>query len=77
MKNKDIIIGRVYTAKVSGSLQPIKITGHHTRYSGEVGGFDGLNLNTRRKVYIKSARRLRYGVPEDNRPETIKPWGMK
>ena len=53
MKKNQVTIGDVYTAKVSGNLARIRITGENPN-----GGWDGLNLDTNRKVRIKTAGRL-------------------
>ena len=53
MKKNQVTIGNVYTAKVSGNLARVRITGENPH-----GGWDGLNLDTRRKVRIKTAGRL-------------------
>lgn len=59
MKKNDIETGGVYVAKVSGKLQRVKILGL-SRY----GGWDAINIVTRRKVRIKTAARLRYRTGE-------------
>ena len=53
MKKNQVTIGNVYTAKVSGNLARVRITGENPN-----GGWDGLNIDTRRKVRIKTAGRL-------------------
>jgi len=58
MKARQIRVGEVYEAKVGGYLVPVRIdsekidirTGHTT--------WEGTNLVTNRKVYIRSPRRL-------------------
>jgi len=54
MKKKDIIIGETYIVKVSGKLAHVYITNE-----SPYGGWDGLNITTKRAVRIKSAARLR------------------
>ena len=54
MKKKDIQIGGVYLAKVSGKLAQVRITGE-----SRFGGWDAINCDTKRDVRIKSAQRLR------------------
>ncbi len=54
MKKSDVKIGGVYTAKVTNRLVPVRIEAE-SRY----GGWDATNLNTNKKVRIKSAQRLR------------------
>jgi len=54
MKKKDVKVGAMYVAKVSGSVSPIRLDAE-----SPYGGWDGTNLDTGRKVRIKSAQRLR------------------
>jgi hypothetical protein len=54
MKKNDVEAGKVYRVKVSGSVQDVHITGENPH-----GGWDGVNVTTKRKVRIKSAQRLR------------------
>ena len=70
MKREQIEIGQVYRAKVTDKLVPVRIEAENPH-----GGWDGTNLNTNRKVRIKSAQRLRgpIAVPEDNDAATSKP----
>lgn len=62
MKLKDVEIGGVYLAKVSGRVVPVRVTGDFTRWDhrgvGRVG-FDVVNLVTKRKLRFKSAAKLR------------------
>ena len=44
----------MYRVKVSGSVQDVRITGENPH-----GGWDGVNVATKRKVRIKNAQRLR------------------
>ena len=57
MKKKDIVIGETYIVKVSGKLAHVRVVCENPH-----GGWDGLNLATRRDVRIKSAARLRRPV---------------
>lgn len=57
MKKKDVKIGAYYRAKVSDKLVTVKITGTVN------AGWNGVNTETDRTVYIRSAQRLRYEVP--------------
>lgn len=57
MKKSEIVIGRTYVAKVSNCLAHVRITGE-SRY----GGWDAVNVATKRTVRIKSAMRLRKEV---------------
>jgi hypothetical protein len=54
VKKKDVRIGGVYQVKVSGQLQQVKI-----QQESPYGGWDGINLRTKRSVRIRSAARLR------------------
>ena len=60
MKKKDIKIGHVYMAKVSGKIAPVKITGECS-----YGGWSGTNMKTGRTVHIRGCQRLRYEVFND------------
>ena len=57
MKKSEINIGGIYVAKVTGKLARIRIDRENAR-----GGWDATNLETKRRVRIKSARRLRHEV---------------
>ena len=59
MKKADVQLGKAYLVKVSGLRVPVRIVGV-SRY----GGWDGVNLCTRRAVRIKSAQRLRKMMTE-------------
>ena len=54
MKKKDVCIGGVYLAKVSGRLAKVRITGE-----SRFGGWDAVNCETNRQVRIRGAQRLR------------------
>jgi len=54
MKKSEVKIGEVYRVKVSGNIANVRITGE-----SPYGGWDGINVATKRKVRIKSAQRLR------------------
>jgi hypothetical protein len=54
MKKNEVKVGTVYRVKVSGSIQDVRIIGENPH-----GGWDGVNVATKRKVHIKSAQRLR------------------
>jgi len=54
MKKADVKTGEIYSAKVSGSIVPVRIDRASPR-----GGWDGTNLKTKKAVRIKSAQRLR------------------
>ncbi len=54
MKKNEIKIGSTYTAKVSGKIAKVRIDAENRN-----GGWDATNLDTKKKVRIKSAQRLR------------------
>ena len=58
MKKNDVKVGQTYRVKVSGSVADVRITGENPH-----GGWDGVNVLTKRKVRIKSAQRLRGKSP--------------
>lgn len=57
MRQKDVEIGGVYTAKVSNRIVRVKINNEHPH-----GGWYATNLQTLRVIRIKSAQRLRERV---------------
>jgi len=61
MKKDQVVIGNVYTAKVSGGVVPVRITDE--KWTGDKHtGWAGVNTQTGRAVRIKSAQRLRAAV---------------
>jgi hypothetical protein len=58
MKKNDVKVGETYRVKVSGNVADVRITGVNPH-----GGWDGLNVTTKRKVRIKSPQRLRGKSP--------------
>ena len=54
MKKKDVKVGGVYVAKVSGKVVDVRIDSEHQN-----GGWTATNLATKKQVRIKSAQRLR------------------
>ena len=68
MKKNQVTIGNVYTAKVSGNLARVRITGESPH-----GGFVGLNLDTNRKVRIKTAGRLHRQIADPDAPAAGEP----
>jgi len=58
MKKQDVKVGETYRVKVSGSVADVRITGVSPH-----GGWDGVNVSTKRKVRIKSPQRLRGKSP--------------
>lgn len=63
MLKKDVQIGGIYIVKVSGNLVRVKILDE-----SNYGGWYGINLETDRKVWIKTSVRLRrtYDEPRPN-----------
>ncbi len=59
MKKNEIQVGKHYVAKVSGNIVDVRITAENPR-----GGWDAVNVATKRKVRIKSAQRLRGLAPQ-------------
>ncbi|MBK8915030.1 MAG: winged helix-turn-helix domain-containing protein [Phycisphaerales bacterium] len=57
MKKNDVEIGATYVAKVSGTLARVRID-RESRY----GGWEATNVDTGRRVRIKSAQRLRHAA---------------
>lgn len=57
MKKKDVVVGKHYTAKISGKLTTVRLD-NESRF----GGWDATNINTGREVRIKSAAKLRSEV---------------
>ncbi|UCG53595.1 MAG: hypothetical protein JSW58_08555 [Candidatus Latescibacterota bacterium] len=57
MRAEEITVGVVYWVKVSGKLAPCRVDCKSTR-----GGFDVTNLNTNRKIRLRSAGRIRREV---------------
>jgi hypothetical protein len=53
MKNKDVVIGERYLARVSGLITVVEITGN-----GHPKGWCAKNLRTTREVYFKTGGRL-------------------
>jgi hypothetical protein len=66
MKKTQIEVGQLYVAKVSGKLAKVKIVGESVR-----GGWNAINLATKRDVRIRSAARLRHAfMPKEISPLT-------
>jgi hypothetical protein len=66
MKIADVKIGQLYLVKVSGSIQPVRITAEAnerlTSAGYRHGGWHAVNINTGREVRIRSVQRLRSPV---------------
>lgn len=63
MKAKDIEIGQIYQARVSGVVRRVKVTREHTNYQGRTR-FDALNLETNRTLVLSAARLRHIGHPK-------------
>ena len=57
MKKHEVRLGAVYVAKVSGTLTRVRI-----ERESRSGGWEAVNMATRRPVRIRSAARLRWEV---------------
>jgi hypothetical protein len=65
MKKSQIEIGRVYAAKVSGRISPVRIVSESPH-----GGWRAVNMMTGREVHVRSPQRLRFELRKKNeRPE--------
>jgi hypothetical protein len=67
MKKNEVVLGARYIVKVSGKEQVVKLTAE-----SPYGGWDGLNVETNRRVRIKSAARLRRFADEHMRREVAR-----
>jgi len=67
MTKRDVKVGSTYTAKVSGRLAHIRITG-----MSPYGGYDAVNVATGRAIRLRTAGRLRSEVEPINRLEYIR-----
>ena len=54
MKKDEVQIGATYQVSVAGKLAPVRIVRENPH-----GGWNGVNVDTKREVRIKSAQRLR------------------
>ncbi|MCL4197696.1 MAG: hypothetical protein KJZ69_09410 [Phycisphaerales bacterium] len=68
MKKNEIRIGGTYTAKVSGKIAKVRIDAESRH-----GGWDATNIETKKKVRIKSAQRLRSEVGPPPKASTTPP----
>jgi hypothetical protein len=66
MKKNDVETGATYVAKVSGKLARVRIERESPR-----GGWEATNVDTGRRVRIKSAQRLRRAVSDAKRAKAI------
>jgi len=60
MKKAEVKIGTTYEAKVSGRLAHVRITGENL-----YGGWNAVNVATKRDVHIRGAQRLRREIQTD------------
>ena len=78
MKKEQVQVGKVYAAKVSGSVVPVRIKEEQWRGDKHVG-WVGTNVRTGKTVRIKSAQRLRNEVgptpPDDGGAPAPAPGG--
>ncbi len=68
MKKNEVQIGSTYAAKVSGKIAKVRIDAESRH-----GGWDATNLETKKKVRIKSAQRLRAEVGSPPKASTPPP----
>ena len=54
MKKNEVKVGKVYSAKVTGKMVPVRIDAVNPH-----GGWEATNLVTKKRIFIKSAQRLR------------------
>ena len=59
MKKNEVKVGQTYRCKVSGNVVDVRITAENPH-----GGWDGVNVATKRAVRVKSAQRLRGLAPQ-------------
>lgn len=65
MKKNEVTIGGIYTAKVTNKVVRVRIDA-----ASRFGGWDATNLDTNKKVRIKSPARLRAAVGGEDCPTT-------
>lgn len=65
MKKNDVELGATYVAKVSGKQVRVRID-----REGAYGGWEAVNVETGRKIHVKSAQRLRRAVAPPRREAT-------
>ena len=64
MKKNEISIGKVYLVTVSGKRSRVRLTAENPN-----GGYDGLNIDTKRKVRVKTAGRLQREITDPDAPQ--------
>lgn len=57
MKKADVRVGAIYAAKISGRITHVRL-----EKDSQYGGWDAINLGTKRSVRIHTAAKLRYEV---------------
>lgn len=67
MKKNEVTIGEIYTAKVTNKVVRVRIDA-----ASRFGGWDATNLDTNKKVRIKSPARLRAAIGGKDCPTTAK-----
>lgn len=68
MKNVEIRVGEVYSARVGANVVPVRVDHQHSTFSRKTGtrwNWTCTNLRTKRVVTVKSAQRFREHVPAD------------
>ncbi len=69
MKKNEVKVGKVYSAKVTGKMVPVRIDAVNPH-----GGWEATNMVTKKRIFIKSAQRLRGlaarwpGMPKSTTP---------
>jgi hypothetical protein len=63
MENTNVELHKVYAAKVSGNVVPVRLDKANPH-----GGWDGTNMTTRKQVRVKTAGRLRGLWPQKTMP---------
>ncbi len=74
MKKAQVTVGETYVVKVSGNLVHVRLLGE-----SPYGGWDGVNLQTKRRVRIKTAAKLRRQVGTGTYVQNLlrqKPWTL-
>jgi hypothetical protein len=67
MLKRDVQLGHIYDAKVSGRVVPVRITREHPN-----GGWEAINPATNRTIRVRTAARLRPTGEEGNRQQCIR-----
>lgn len=67
MRKVEIQVHKVYAAKVSGQVVPVKILSEGLPHYGVTSGWTARNEKTGRVIRIKSAAQLRFECDQDLR----------